>query len=281
MGENKSGDEITLVIDDFAKKIESVKNQPAKVEDAFRAAATATSAAEGFAVLGPLGIPIGGAIGAIRHDDFTGQMKAHKAEIKAKIIELLDTLRSSIEAMNAPIAFLKTAEEWAKVKNEVSAAQNDEFVNGSLTGYWQGVAAERYNDKRQLQDTALESVKTACDTMITQLTAVSNEAWKYYTDIIAKLVEFLTKFASALTKLSTGVEAPFGISDAMDLLAGMINTVTLQSINYATIINRQMSALTQIQSAMQNEKGIRNDQWPKATASEYDANSPGATWEAR
>lgn len=281
MTESKTLDEINQAIAAFSEKIKSVKEQPEKIESAFRSAAVLTAGAEGGATLGPLGAVIGVAYGTVAHDDFSGKLQAHKEEIKAGIATLLDKLSNTISAMEAPSAFSTTADKWSDIKATIGGAQNAELVKGGLTGYWEGTAAERYEESRKLQDTAIESMKTACETMSTNLSDIASSAWEYYSNLTEKLVDFLAKFATALTKISSGAETPWGISDAIDLLGSTITTVTNIANSYVKVLLNQSKAVRGIESSINNGKGIYRDHWPKSTAGYFDTNSPGGGWEPK
>ncbi|MFI9509424.1 hypothetical protein [Nocardia sp. NPDC052566] len=283
---DKTLDELNSVLQQFADKIEDVKNQPDKIDDAFNKAAIATAAAEGGAattpiLLGPVGLVVGGIYGAITHDDFTGYLSSHKEEIKGKIKDLLEKLREAIEGLKAPVAFLQTSEDWLKLKSKIGQAQNNEVVSGNLTGYWSGAAADKYLATRLLQDTALDSAKAICDKLHTDLTAVANAAWQFYSDIVEELTKFLSGFAGALLKIATGVAAPVGISDAIDLLTKIISTAVtyLKKLGGALLI--QGNSIIEVAEATDNQKAFKNNQWPHSTASDFDANAPTPDWQAR
>ncbi|WP_433627179.1 hypothetical protein [Nocardia sp. CA-120079] len=282
MGADKTLKDINDALQTFSDKVEEIKNQPDKVDDAFNTAAIAAAASEGSAII-PIpgvGAVIGGVYGAITKDDFSGYMSDNKEEIKKKIRDLLQDLSDAIEATKAPIAFLQTSGEWLQLKSKIGEAQNDEVNSGNLTGYWKGTAADRYLNKRLLQDTAMDSVKTICDTLNTSLVSVSNAAWQYYTDVAGQLAGFLASFAAALTKIASFFETPWGISDAIDLLKVATNNVVTFMTTLTTALRVEVESINKIKFAINNPKGIYNDHWPQSASTEFDANNPTPAWTA-
>ncbi|MGO4648806.1 hypothetical protein AB4305_28200 [Nocardia sp. 2YAB30] len=280
MGADHTLDDINSVIQQFADKVEEIKNQPDKVDDAFDALAIAAAASEGSALIPGIGAVIGGAYGAITHDDLTGYMSDHKVEIKQKIKDLLQALHDAIEATEAPIALLQTSGDWLQLKAKIGEAQNDEVNNGNLTGYWKGTAADRYGAKRLIQDTAMDSAKAICDTLKASLVAASNAAWQYYTDVAGQLAAFLVSFGTALTKISTLVEAPWGISDAIDLLKVVTDNAVTYMKTLTTALRTEVDSVNNIKAAVNNPKGIYNDKWPQSASKEFDTNDPSSEWTA-
>ncbi|MEU6184929.1 hypothetical protein [Nocardia sp. NPDC047038] len=285
MGVTKSLDEINTVLDQFADKVEEIRNQPAKVDDAFDKAATAAAALEGAAVgtpflLSPITGAVGAAYGAITHDDLTGYMQEHKEEIKAKIRELLANLHDAIEGMRAPVAFLKTSEEWLVLKAKIGEAQNNEVNKGNVLGYWQGGAALRYGAARTLQDTAMDSAKAICDKVADSLGMVANSAWEFYSTIVQDIVEFLVDFGMAISKIATGIAAPWGIAEAIDALGGIIKKAVDYGKKLFAALLTEKQNINRIQESTANQKGFHDNRWPQSSSRDFDTEIPGPEWAA-
>ncbi|MFE7742885.1 hypothetical protein [Nocardia sp. NPDC057455] len=280
----KSLDELNRVLDEFADKVQEIRNQPDKVEEAFDKAAIAMAALEGEGFGGPLFGTIGGAVGAaygaITHDDFTGYMQEHKERIKSNIRELLNKLHDGLQGLRAPIAFLQTSEEWLNLKSKIGEAQNNEVNKGSTLGYWQGAAALRYGTSRQLQDTALDSAKTACDKLSDSLAAISNSAWDFYSGIIQDIVGFLADFSAALTKIAAGISAPWGISDAIEALADIIKKAVVYGDRLVKALSAKRQNITKMTDSTDNPKGFLNNRWPQSPSNDFDTDAPGPKWAA-
>ncbi|MFF0494304.1 hypothetical protein ACFYTQ_35245 [Nocardia sp. NPDC004068] len=273
-------DQLNTVLQQFADQIESVKEQPAKVDHAFDQAAIAMAASEGNSIIPGLGAVLGGAYGAITKDDFSGYMQDHKEQIKNKIKELLQALHDAIEGMRAPVAFLQASEDWLALKGKIGQAQNNEVANGNLLGYWQGAAAAKYGAARTLQDTAMDSAKATCDTLRKALADVSNTSWQLYTDLVSELTEFLVHFGAALIKISSGIEAPWGISDCIDLLGDTIKDSVDYLTKFGNALLVQKRNIGDIVSAMDNPKGFYGNHWPQSMAKSFNLDAPGVEWQA-
>ncbi|OLT00081.1 hypothetical protein BJF90_07210 [Pseudonocardia sp. CNS-004] len=83
------------------------------------------------------------------------------------------------------------------------AARNAHFDQGDLTGYWEGVAADRYSAAREKQDAAFEAAAAMCDVVHENLLALSETGRAFYAEIGTAVTEFLTGFGAALAKIAT------------------------------------------------------------------------------
>ncbi|MFD6156931.1 hypothetical protein ACFWF7_04275 [Nocardia sp. NPDC060256] len=280
MGGTKSLTEINTVLDKFSDQVAEIKNQPAKVDEAFRKAAIAAAEAEAATFFGLAGAVAGAIYGATTEDDFTGYLQDHKEEIKKKIQELLDKLQGAIDSLKAPIAFLQTSEAWSQLEIQIGKAQSNEVVKGSITGYWAGAAALKYTAARTLQDTVMDSAKSTCSKLSTALASVSDTAWDFYSKIVQDVAGLITDLASALLKIATFVGAPFGISDAISALGTVIKNAIKYSDELAQAMFSQRRAINDIIVATSNPKGFYNDHWPSSDSDDFNFNTPGAEWQA-
>ncbi|MGW4717470.1 hypothetical protein [Nocardia sp. NPDC004260] len=285
MGATKSLDDLNAVLDQFADKVEEIRNQPAEVDAAFDKAATAVAALEGAGLgipflLSPITGVAGAAYGAITHDDLTGYMQEHKERIKNSIRELLDDLHDGIQGLRAPIAFLQTSEQWLSLKATIGEAQNNEVNKGSILGYWQGSAALRYGATRLLQDTALDSAKAVCDKLSDCLASISDSAWDFHSGIVEDIVGFLADFGAALTKIGSGAATPWGISDAIDALANIIKKTVAYGNRLVKALSAERQNIAKITDSTQDPKGFLNNSWPQSCSNDFDTDSPGPRWAA-
>ncbi|MEU7143502.1 hypothetical protein ABZ942_28945 [Nocardia sp. NPDC046473] len=280
MGATKSLDDINSILDKFSNQIAEIRDQPAKVDDAFRKAAIAAAEAEAATFFGLAGAVAGAIYGAMNEDDFTGYMQDHKEAIKKKIQELLDKLQGAVDSLKAPIAFLQTSEAWTTLKGKIGAAQNNEVNNGNVTGYWAGAAALKYTAARTLQDTAMDSAKSTCDKMADALTKISDTAWDFYSKIVTDVADLLIKLGKAFTKIATFVAAPFGISDAIDILGTVISNAVEYTGKLADALLLQRQSIGKIKESTESQKGFHNDHWPRSASDDFNANSPNSEWQA-
>ncbi|WP_159919860.1 MULTISPECIES: hypothetical protein [Nocardia] len=280
MGATKSLDEINSVLDRFSDQIAEIRNQPAKVDDAFQKAAIAAAEVEAATFFGAAGAVAGALYGAITEDDFTGYMQDHKEAIKKKIQELLDKLQGAVDSLKAPIAFLQTSEAWTTLKGKIGGAQNNEVNNGSVTGYWAGAAALKYTTARTLQDTAMDSAKSTCDKMAEALAEVSDIAWDFYSKIVTDIADLLVKLGKSLTKIATFVAAPIGVSDAIDILGKVISSAVAYTKTLIDALLSQRQSISKIKESTESQKGFHNDRWPRSTSDDFNINYPGSEWQA-
>ncbi|MFG1792819.1 hypothetical protein [Nocardia sp. NPDC049149] len=280
MGLTKSLDDINSVLDTFSDQIAEIRDQPAKVDEAFRRAAIAAAEVEGASVFGLVGAVAGAVYGSITEDDFTGYMQEHKEAIKKKIQELLDKLQSAVDSLKAPIAFLRTSEAWTTLKGKIGEAQNNEVVNGSITGYWAGAAALKYTAARTLQDTTMDSAKSTCDKMADALAKISDTAWDFYSKIVTDIADLLIKLGKALAKIATFIAAPVGVSDAIDVLGKVISNAVEYTDKLVKALITQRESITKIDESKTNQKGFLNNRWPRSTSDDFNINSPNSEWQA-
>ncbi|PXX68532.1 hypothetical protein DFR70_102214 [Nocardia tenerifensis] len=281
MAPSKTLDEINTTLQSFSDQITKVREQPAKVDEAFKKLAIAAAASEG-GVFGVVGAVVGGIYGSMTEDDFTGTMSAKKEEIKDLIKTLLEKLADAIEALKAPIALLQTSGDWLDLKTKIGAAQNNEVVRGDLTGKWQGSAADSYRAARIVQDTALDSIKGICDTVNAQLLKVSDASWTFYSEVAEQLVDFLASLGTAIGKIATVVSSPIGISDCIDLIKKMITFAVSAFKTLTTALRIEVAAIDAISAATANPKGLLNNKWPQTATTDLDINSPNnEKWKAQ
>ncbi|MFD0361982.1 hypothetical protein ACFQZZ_11065 [Nocardia sp. GCM10030253] len=280
MSATKSLDEINTVLDKFSDQIAEIRDQPAKVDEAFRKAAIAAAEVEAAAFFGLAGAVAGAVYGAITEDDFTGYMQDNKEAIKKKIQELLDKLQSAVDGLKAPIAFLQASEAWSTLKSKIGEAQNNEVNNGSITGYWAGAAALKYTAARILQDTAMDSAKSTCDKMKDALAKISDTAWDFYSNIVKDVADLLIKLGSAIAKIATFVAAPVGVSDAIDILGKVISSAVAYTDALAKSLLSQKQSINNIEESTEHQKGLHNNRWPRSASDDFNINSPGSEWQA-
>jgi hypothetical protein len=231
----------------------------------------------GGAVAGPLGAVAG--VGNLVFDDIEGQ----RDEILAKLDELLGQLQEAAKGIAAPYTFIQYAAEWQRVGGEVRAARNAHFDQGDLAGYWEGVAADRYSAAREKQDTAFEAAAAMCDVVHENLLVLSETGRTFYAEIGTAVTAFLTGFGAALAKIATVVGAPFGISDAIDLVAQLVQLVADVLAKTTELVARQAIAVNELANAADSPFGLPGNKWPRATADAFSdatvADGTPSSWE--
>jgi hypothetical protein len=236
----------------------------------------------GVVAAGPVGAVVGGAasgLGNLVLDDIEGR----RDEILAKLDELLGHLHEAARGIAAPYTFIQYAAEWQRVGGEVRAARNAHFDQGDLTGYWEGVAADRYSAAREKQDAAFEAAASMCDVVHENLLALSETGRAFYAEIGMAVTEFLTGFGAALAKIATVVGAPFGVSDAIDLVAQYVQLMAKVLTDTMELLAGQAIAANELANAAYSPYGLPGNTWPRATAHAFDdatvADGTPSAWE--
>jgi hypothetical protein len=219
-------------------------------------------------VAGPVGAVVGGTVagaGNLLFDDIEGR----RDEILSKLGELLGRLQEAAQGIAAPYTFIQYAAEWQRVGGEVRAARNAHFDQGDLTGYWEGTAADRYSAAREKQDVAFEAAAAMCDVVHENLLVLSETGRGFYAEIGTAVTEFLTGFGAALAKIATVVGAPFGISDAIDLLAQYVQLMVTVLTETERLVTEQVIAANELANAADSPYGLPGNKWPRATADAF------------
>jgi hypothetical protein len=215
----------------------------------------------GGGAAGPVGAVVGG-VGNLVLDDIEGQ----RDEILAKLDELLGHLHEAARGIAAPYTFIQYAAEWQRVGGEVRAARNAHFDQGDLTGYWEGVAADRYSAAREKQDAAFEAAAAMCDVVHENLLVLSETGRAFYAEIGTAVTEFLTGFGAALAKIASVVGAPFGVSDAIDLVSQYVQLMVTGLVETERLVTEQVIAANELANAADSPYGLPGNKWPRATA---------------
>ena len=203
-----------------------------------------------------------------------GNLTAEYAESKrTEIISGINTLRGKLaEALDgaaAPLKFIDDAAEWQKVKASIVEAGNDAGKQ-TLNGYWEGFAFERYTSSATAQTTAAESVAGLCDSIIEHLETMAKAGLDFYVSVTKAVTTYVAAAAAAIAKIATVVEAPWGISDTIDLVAGIVQTFVDLADASVKLIQDQMISAEKLSGNTLAQKGIPGNNWPAATSDEFD-----------
>ncbi|MEU0876872.1 hypothetical protein [Nocardia brasiliensis] len=280
----KTLDDLNTVLKQFSVKIDEIRNTPEDVDEAFQFATIAAAANEG-ALLIPVpgvGSVVGAAYGALTEDSLTGVMQDNKDKIKDSIRKVLEELAQAIDGLRAPVAFIHTVGEWLKTKSQISEARNNYLLNGNLTGQWLGASAVAYGNAATIQQTAMESAMSVCDTANSALRESADGAWKFYSAIIEDITEYLTKFAAAMLKIASFVAMPVGVSDAIDFGAKLVEKVGKHGLALGAVLIKQQGILDALTVATTSPAGINNGKWPQSASTDFDAQTPDKDkWDPR
>ncbi|MEV6557150.1 hypothetical protein AB0M22_15625 [Nocardia sp. NPDC051756] len=282
MGATKTLDQLNSVLNDFSKKVEEIRNSPAKVDEAFREAAKWAAAAEGGSAFGVFGAAAGYVYGSITEDDITGKFQENKEEIKRKIQTLLEKLQDAIDALKAPVAFLQASEEWINLQTEINESRNWVLNKTDLRSHWSGQSADAHFAAQQLQVTATDEASKICDTLSDALGTMADTTWSFYSTHVKDITGFLVDFTGALTKIATGVGAPWGVSDAIDALGDIIKKVVDYALDTGQALITQRTQVKKMGSAIDNPKSFHQNKWPQIDEKFVSIDSPSSEkWSAK
>jgi hypothetical protein len=257
----------------FRGAYEEARRLPDRTRETFDQVITALSVASVAGAVAPAS-----RLGVLGITGTMLDIEGKRDQILAGLDELLDTLKQAVEGIAAPYTFIHYAAEWQQVGGKVREARNAIFDQGDLTGYWEGTAAERYSAARGKQDTALAAADDLCTKLHDGLLTLSESGRQFYVDTGTAVIAFLSKFGAALTKIGTVVEAPFGVSDAIDLIADHIVTVSDLVFNVTNLVADQLIVYNELVNAANEPNGLPGNKWPKATADAYsDASATDGT----
>ncbi|MCX4092073.1 hypothetical protein [Nocardia sp. alder85J] len=267
------------VLDEFARKVEQVRNTPGDVDNAFDTA-VASAYGEEFGDPASPGFVFDAGL-ALASSDLATYLRHHQAEVKEGIRQLLENLHGAIESMRAPVAFVETGELWLSLRSTIQGAQNFEVIQAGLNS-WQGLAAEKYAGTRQAQNAALASVEGLCSILHDCMYAIATAAWDFYSAVVEKLASFLVKLASALAKIESLVAAYQGASDAIAAAKAAANDMGELSLKLGSVLMKEEDGTGVIDSAIDNPVGMLGNKWPPAGAGgKFDVNSAGEGWQPR
>jgi hypothetical protein len=264
---------IDKAIESFRGAYEEVRRLPDQTRETFDQVITALHAASVAGAVAPAS-----RLGVLGITGSLIDIEGKRDQILAGLDKLLGTLKQTVEGIAAPYTFIRYAAEWQQVGGKVREARNTTFDQGDLTGYWEGTAAERYSAARGKQDTALAAADDLCTKVHDGLLTLSESGRQFYADTGTAVIAFLSNFGAALTKISTIIGAPFGVSDAIDLIADHIVTVSDLVFDVTNLVADQLIVYNELVDAANEPNGLPGNKWPKATANAYsDASATDGT----
>ncbi|MFC9892093.1 hypothetical protein ACFVMC_00225 [Nocardia sp. NPDC127579] len=270
---NKSLEDIRAAITKFSEQVELVRTSPEALDIAFDAYLTAFN---------PIGIAVTKAAEAVDMGAVSDSILAEKEHCKKLIQELLQKLQTAVDAMDAPIALAQSGLEWAEIYKDASEARNKILVGGDLERTWSGTAANTYLAKHTTQAAAAESALNLCEKVRQQMTAASDAAWKYYSGLAQDLVDFFVDFVAALTKIMSGISAPWGVSDLIDALTKIAKKVVEWSLETGETKLKILAVETSIGVEITNPKTFDGNKWPLANSQVLSIDKPDSErWSAQ
>ncbi|WP_225725341.1 MULTISPECIES: hypothetical protein [unclassified Nocardia] len=208
-------------------------------------------------------------------------MTDDRDEAQEKLKKLLTKIEEAAEGISAPFVFVRYAADWQTVAGKVRNANNEQGrPELNLDGHWAGKAKLRFSASRTSQQTAMATSADLCEKVHEQLINLAKAGADFYKSLADRFTQFLAGLASAYVKISTLVEAPFGISDAIDLIGKAIQFVEQTIADTALLLQKQQISANELLNLTNHQNGFPQqngkDHWPNSVAQGF-ANS--SDWE--
>lgn len=193
-----------------------------------------------------------------------------EAEITQHIEDLLKKLDEVLKGADAPNTFIDYSHAWkSEVQNHVKDASDTVSQETTFGGYWTGSGAGKYGDARALQVTALGAAYEMNNQVSQKLMDLADSGWNFYKDLIQAVSGFISKVTGAIGKIAAVITAPWGVSDTIDCLTGVIDLVTQLETSQETALREQYKAKLELDSMPSITRGLPGGHWPIATTDRY------------
>ena len=191
-------------------------------------------------------------------------------EVQEKLAELFEKFKEAAEGIHAPFTFVQRKSDWNSIAAEVRSARTQQArPEVSLEGYWVGVAKDRYSASQRSQDQALATLETMCTNVAESFENLSDAAFELYSSIVDALTPLADSLASAITKIYTVALAPFGASDAADLVGQAVAALIRCITSVLDAVRKQMNVVADLKNVSDRPFGFPDDNWPKALGGTY------------
>ncbi|WP_227998492.1 hypothetical protein [Nocardia australiensis] len=192
-----------------------------------------------------------------------------------KLKKLLEKIEEAAEGIAAPFLFIQYAANWQTVASKVRDVNNEQGrTELSLDGHWSGKAQQRYAVSRTNQTTALSTSNDMCEKVHEQLLSLARGGLDFYKSLADRLAQLLAKLATALTKVATVVEAPWGISDTIDLCGEAVLFVEQTITEYTRLMAEQQISANELKNIISHPNGFPKidgkDHWPNSVANGFE-----------
>ncbi|WJR35004.1 hypothetical protein P3F83_06370 [Mycobacteroides immunogenum] len=193
-----------------------------------------------------------------------------ESEVTEHIEDLLKKLDEVMKGADAPNTFIDYSYAWKnQVQNHVKDASDTVSQDTTFGGYWTGSAAGKYGEARNLQVSALGANYEMNNQVSQKLMDLADSGWNFYKDLIQALSGFLTKVTGAIGKIAAVITAPWGVSDTIDCLTGVIDLVTQIETSKESALREQYKAKLELDSMPSITRGMPGGHWPVATTDRY------------
>ncbi|MFR9752656.1 WXG100 family type VII secretion target [Nocardia sp. 004] len=185
--------------------------------------------------------------------------KIHEA--MGKIIEKLGEF---LKGIAVPITFINYADEWRNIQGAFDDAHN-EYGYTSLRSDWQGIAADRYRDMREIHDSAYTAMSAMCAQVSENLESIAVSTLELYSDIAANTFELVSNTQQSLADIAS--QGPLAVLETDELVTIVLGLQKFILDNVSDVMKtaqKLMIAGNRIAQATSVQDGIPNNRWPSA-----------------
>ncbi|WP_157408535.1 hypothetical protein [Actinoplanes sp. N902-109] len=170
-----------------------------------------------------------------------------------------------------PFGLLDAAGSWTDTVggpiSELSAKVSPDQLR--IDNYWTGPAADAYASVLPAQQKALEAIKTATDSIDTQLTTLAIGIFALWGAVILAVVQYVAQLAAEAAAAATVVGAPEGAAAAGVSTAATISLVAAATTAFIAYVGVVVTTMRSINQTLQAGAGFPDGNWPKATTSDF------------
>lgn len=197
-------------------------------------------------------------------EELVDEMWENRDKVTDSLKKIIDKLAELIEGIAVPITFINYANDWRNIAGEFIHAGNA-FGSTSLKSDWQGVAADRYRDMREVQEKAFEAMPKLCEQVALSLEQVAVDTLDLYIAIAKNTLDLVQNTRQALADIAE--KGPLAILEAGNLVEVVQGLETFIFDNVAKVAEtaqKQMIEGNRIAQATSVQDGIPNNKWPQA-----------------
>jgi len=216
-------------------------------------------------------IRIGGHLGAglnpFAHwgvEELVDTLWDNRTAVVASLKKIIDTLTDLIEGIAMPITFIQYADTWRNIGGEFTHAGNT-FLKTDLKSDWQGVAADRYRDMRDIQNRAFQSMPKLCEQVAVSLENVAVDTLELYIQIAKNTQEVVHNTKQAIADIAE--KGPLALLEAgnlVDIVQGLEKFILDNVTAVIQTAQKQMIEGNRIAQATSVQDGLPDNKWPPA-----------------
>ncbi|WP_028478162.1 hypothetical protein [Nocardia sp. CNY236] len=200
----------------------------------------------------------------------------HLCENRDEIISAVEDVKTKLseflKGALVPITFIYYADRWRSIEGTFMQARTA-WGATDLKSDWQGIAADRYRDMRDLQGRAFHAMRQLSGAVAPDLEAVALEALEFYKDLAEHSTKFAENVAESVTVLAT--KGPFAALEAkeiMEMAMGLAKFITDTLGDLAEMAHNLIIYGNRIARQTAVQDGIPDNKWPSAVTGRVEEN---------